>query len=84
MISNQMKKINAAESYKTALLHSSAAAVFMHCNVFFDTIDLLVLKRHHYSKETKMRKSRTTLIKRTLIVSLIQLPLHASATINQL
>ena len=65
-----MKKIDTAASYKTALLHSCAAAaatvIYAHKR-FFETIDLLVLKRDHYSKETKMRKSQTTLIKRTLV-----------------
>ena len=70
MIFNQIKKNNAAASYKTALLHFSAAAAataiyaLLH---FFKTIDLLVLKRDHYNKETKMRKSRTTLIEITLM-----------------
>ena len=69
MSSNQTKKINAAASYKTALQHYSAAAatVIYALERFFETIDLLVLKRDHYNKETKMRKSRTTLIERTLL-----------------
>ena len=63
-----MKKINAAASYKTALLNYSAAATVIYAlERFFETIDLLVLKRDHYNKETKMRKSRTTLIERTLV-----------------
>ena len=63
-----MKKIDTAASYKTALLHSCAAASVIYAHKrFFETIDLLVLKRDHYSKETKMRKSQTTLIKRTLV-----------------
>ena len=67
MISNQMKKINAAASYKTALLHSFAAATVIYAlERFIETINLLVLKRDHSNKERKMRKSRTTLIKRTL------------------
>ena len=69
MISNQIKKINAAASYKTALLHFSAAAliVIYALQRFFKTIDLLLLKRDHYNKEIKMRKSRATLIKKTLL-----------------
>ena len=63
MISNQRKKFNVAASYKTALLHSSAATVIYTLQRFFETINLLVLKRDHYNEETKMRKSRTTLIK---------------------
>ena len=62
-----MKKINAAASYKTALLHCPLLLLLQR---FFETIDLLVLKRDHYNKDTKMRKSRTTLIKKTLIKSL--------------
>ena len=50
------------------LLHSYAAAAIVSYALrrFCDTIDLLVLKRNHYNKETKMRKSRTTLIEKTL------------------
>ena len=70
------KKNNAAASYKTGfrdagLLHSyaaAAAAIVSHApRRFCDTIDLLELKRNHYNKETKMRKSRTTLIEKTLV-----------------
>ena len=60
----------AAASYKTGLLHSYAAAaatVIYAMRRFFETIDLLVLKRDQYNKETKIRKRRTTLIKRTLV-----------------
>ena len=73
MISNQIKKINAAASYKTALLHFSAAAVTVIYALqrFFKTIDVLGLKRDHYNKETKMRKSRATLIKKTLVLFFI-------------
>ena len=69
MISNQIKRINAAASCKTASLHYSAAAatVIYALERFLETIDLLVLKRDHYNKERKMRKSRTTLIERTLM-----------------
>ena len=44
-------------------LHSYAAtAIYALCR-FLETIGLLVLNRDHYNKETKMRKSRTTLLK---------------------
>ena len=68
MILNQLIKNNAATSYNTGLLHSyaAAAALIYALRRFFETIDLLVLKRDHYNKETEMRKSRTTLIKKTL------------------
>ena len=50
------------------MLHSYAAAAIVSYALrrFCDTIDLLVLKRNHYNKETKMRKSRTTLMEKTL------------------
>ena len=54
MISNQLTKKNNAAALNYALRR------------FFETIDLLVLKRDHYNKEIEMRKSRTTLIKKTL------------------
>ena len=62
----------AAASYKTGLLHSYAAAaaaatVIYAMRRFFETIDLLMLKRDQYNKETKIRKRRTTLIKGTLV-----------------
>ena len=76
MISNQITKNNAAVSYKIGLLHSYAAAatVIYALRRFFETVDLLALKRDHYNKETKMRKSRTTVIKRTLPLLYMQLP----------
>ena len=51
------------------MLHSYAAAAIVSYALlrFCETIDLLVLKRNHYNKETKMRKSRTTLIEKTLV-----------------
>ena len=67
MISNQLtKKNNAATSYNTGLLHSYAA-VINTLRRFFETIDLLVLKRDYYNKEREMRKSRTTPLKKTLL-----------------
>ena len=50
------------------MLHSYAAAAIVSYALrrFCETIDLLVLKRNHYNKERKMRKSRTTLIEKTL------------------
>ena len=60
------------QAIKTGLLHSYAAAattVIYALRRFFETIDLLVLKRDHYNKETKIRKSLTNLITRTLMYS---------------
>ena len=53
----------------TGLLHSYAAAASVSYALrrFFETIDVLILKRDHYNKERKIKKSRTTLIKRTLL-----------------
>ena len=50
------------------MLHSYAVAAIVSYALrrFCDTIDLLVSKRNHYNKETKMRKSRTTVIEKTL------------------
>ena len=72
--SGSHKKINAAASYKTGFRLSELLdcgirmlllrLYLVHCDQlrrFFETIDLLVSKRNHYNKETKMRKSRTTL-----------------------
>ena len=77
MISKQIKKNNAAASYKTGfrlsemldccIFYAAAAIISYALRRFCDTIDLLVLKRNHYNKETKMRKSRTTLIEKTLV-----------------
>ena len=77
MISKQIKKImlqklqDWIQTFRVAgLLHSYAAAaaiVSYALRRFCETIDLLVLKRNHYNKETKMRKSRTTLIEKTLL-----------------
>ena len=56
MISNQMKKIDAAASYKTALLHSSAAAATVIYALFSVSLRQLVqsvLKRDHCNKEPK-------------------------------
>ena len=47
-------------------VYCAAAIVSYALRRFCDTIDLLVLKRNHYNKETKMRKSRTTLIENKL------------------
>ena len=53
MISNQIKIYNnAAASYKTGLLHFYAAAAVVYAlRHFFETIDLLVLKRDHYNEK---------------------------------
>ena len=64
-----INKATRVKVYQNGLLHSYAAAVTVIYapRRFFETIELFVLKRDHYHKETKMRKSRITLIKITLL-----------------